>query len=197
MGEKMKPSSRRSIILAMYAAIICAGCFIAIPLGPIPLVLQNMLAVMAGALFGVPQGPASVGLFLIAGVLGIPVFSGGKGGMAVLAGPTGGFLVGYFIGALICGFIAKRPAPDERPLEKTKLLRLFTAGLAGFIAIYATGLAHYTRSAGVSFSSAMATCVIPFLPGDLIKLLVMVPLASKLRPVAARLMYKDDASEQG
>lgn len=187
----LKASSTRSVIIAMYAAIICASAFIVIPLGPVPIVIQNMLAIMSGALFGLPQGAAAVGLFMIAGALGLPVFSGGKGGMAVLSGPTGGFITGYFIGAIICGYISKKPEPDEPIFEKKKLAKIFLAGLAGFASTYFPGVIQFMRTTDLSFSAAMATCVVPFLPADLVKLVLMVPLAAKLRPVAARYMYQE------
>ena len=109
----MKNTSRSSVFVAMYAAIICVTGFISVPIGPIPLVLQNVVAISAGLIFGLPQGAAAVGMFLAVGTLGLPVFSGARSGIAVLNGPTGGFLVGYFIGALIAGYIATNPTPDE------------------------------------------------------------------------------------
>ena len=69
--------------MAMYAAIICITGFISIPVGPIPLVLQNVVAISAGLIFGLPQGAAAVGMFLVVGTLGVPVLSGARCGMAV------------------------------------------------------------------------------------------------------------------
>ena len=86
---------RKSIVSAVFAALICAGWMIAIPVGPIPIVLQNALAVLAGLLLGPVFGGLSVSIFLLAGAAGLPVFSGGNGGLAVFVGPTGGFLIGY------------------------------------------------------------------------------------------------------
>ena len=188
----MKTTSFSSVIVAMYGAIICASCFIVIPLGTVPFVLQNMLAIMAGAIFGFPQGAAAVGLFMAAGALGVPVFSGGKGGLAILLGPTGGFILGYFIGAMICGFIAKTPKADECAFEKKKIFRLFIAGLLGFIFSYVPGIIQFMKSTSMPLSTTLATCVIPFIPVDIIKLIIMVPLSAKLRPTAARLMYQDE-----
>ena len=81
---------RKSIISAVFAALICAGWMMTIPVGPIPIVLQNALAVLAGLLLGPVFGGLSVLIFLLAGAVGLPVFSGGHGGVAVFAGPTGG-----------------------------------------------------------------------------------------------------------
>lgn len=188
----MSPSSTRSVIVAMYAAMICAGSFVAVPVGPVPVVVQNMLAIMSGALFGLPQGAAAVGLFMVAGALGLPVFSGGKGGLAAMAGPTGGFITGYFIGALVCGHMAGRPQPDEPHFSKKKLARLAAAGFCGFAAAYVPGVIQFMRTTSLALPAALATCVLPFIPADLIKLAVMVPLAARLRPTAARYMWQDE-----
>lgn len=188
----MKPSSMKSVIIAMYGAIICASCFIVIPLGTVPFVLQNMLAIMAGAIFGFPQGAASVGLFMVTGALGVPIFSGGKGGIAILLGPTGGFILGYFIGAMICGFIAKTPKTDECAFEKKNIFKLFIAGLLGFIFSYIPGIIQFMKSTSMTLSTTLATCVIPFIPIDIIKLAIMIPLSAKLRPTVARLMFQDE-----
>ncbi len=190
----MSINSRRSVITAMYSAVICVGCFIAIPVGIVPIILQNMLAVMAGILFGLPQGAASVGLFLTAGVLGLPVFSGGRGGLAVLGGPTGGFLIGYFFASIITGIIAGKPSVTEKPFCIKNILRLVIAGAAGFIVVYIPGLFQFMRVTGSNLAAALSGCVIPFIPGDILKLIVMIPLCAKLRPVAAR--FLQDAEEQ-
>ena len=94
---------RKSITSAVFAALICAGWMMSIPVGSIPIVLQNALAVLAGLLLGPLFGGLSVLLFLVAGAVGLPVFSGGSGGFAVFAGPTGGFLVGYLAAAVVGG----------------------------------------------------------------------------------------------
>ena len=106
----MNTATLKSVFTALFAALICAGSVIAIPAGPVPIVLQNAFAVLAGLLLGPIQGAGAVGLFLIAGALGLPVFSGGKGGFAVFAGPTGGYLAGYFFAALVA-VQADRRAP--------------------------------------------------------------------------------------
>lgn len=82
----MKQSSLRSVYTSLFAALICAGSFFSIPIGPIHIVIQNALAILAGLLLGPVQGAGAVGLFLLAGILGLPVFSGGQSGIAVLFG---------------------------------------------------------------------------------------------------------------
>lgn len=189
----MKAISLRSLFVALFAALISVGCLIAIPVGPggIPIVLQNMIAVLAACLLGNIHGAASVGLFLIAGALGLPVFAGGRGGFAHILGPTGGFLTGYFLGALATGLIAGRPSVSEKKIQIKNVLRLTAAVFAGFIIIYIPGVIQFMHLKQTSFAGTMAGCVIPFLPGDLIKCIITIPLAVKLRPVIAQYLFSE------
>lgn len=191
----MKKTSRSSVFMAMYAAIICVTGFISIPLGPIPMVLQNIVAISAGLVFGLPQGAAAVGMFLAVGTLGLPVFSGARSGIAILNGPTGGFLIGYFVGALIAGAIATTPKAEEKAFARENLFRLARGAIAGLGFTYLIGILNFRRVTGTSFSQVISLCVIPFLIPDLIKICVFLPVVARLRPVIARLMDHDQ--EQG
>ncbi len=187
----MKNTSRSSVFVAMYAAIICVTGFISVPIGPIPLVLQNVVAISAGLIFGLPQGAAAVGMFLAVGTLGLPVFSGARSGIAVLNGPTGGFLVGYFIGALIAGYIATNPTPDEEKFSREKIFRLVRAAIAGLGFMYLIGMLNFRRVTGASFSQALSLCVVPFIIPDIIKIGILIPVVARLRPLAARFISND------
>ncbi len=187
----MKNTSRSSVFVAMYAAIICVTGFISVPIGPIPLVLQNVVAISAGLIFGLPQGAAAVGMFLAVGTLGLPVFSGARSGIAVLNGPTGGFLVGYFIGALIAGYIATNPTPDEKKFSREKIFRLVRAAIAGLGFMYLIGMLNFRRVTGASFSQALSLCVVPFVIPDIIKIGILIPVVARLRPLAARFISND------
>jgi biotin transport system substrate-specific component len=185
----MKRSTSRPVFTALFSALICAGAVIAIPVGPVPIVLQNAFAILAGLLLGPLQGAGAVALFLIAGALGFPVFSGGKGGFAVIAGPTGGYLVGYFLGALAAGLIASR-ASKVNPRQALPLV--IAATVTGFACIYIPGILFLRKTLGLGFGEAVAKGIIPFLAGDAIKIAVLVPVAAKLRPVVARYLSPDD-----
>jgi biotin transport system substrate-specific component len=190
----MKTTTLRSVFVALFAALIAAGCFIAIPIGPagVPIVLQNMIAILSACIMGGIQGAAAVGLFLAAGALGIPVYSGGHGGVAHLAGPTGGFLIGYFFGALAAGLIAGKPSPDENKVRISQIIRLTFAALAGFVIVYVPGVYQFMHLTGKSFLTTMTLCVLPFLPGDVIKITLTVIISLKIRPAAGRYLYADE-----
>ena len=93
----MKRKSLLPAFIALFAAVICVGCFIMIPLGPVPIVLQNVLCILTAVLLGGIFAGAPAALFLLAGLIGLPVYSGGSSGIGVWMGPTGGFLLGYLL----------------------------------------------------------------------------------------------------
>ena len=196
----MKKSILRTSFIALFAAIICLGCFIKIPLGVIPVVLQNILCILCAVLLGGVWGGAPTALFLLAGLIGLPVYSGGSGGIAVWLGPTGGFLPGYLLGALAAGLIAGRPSVEEKKITIKKALRVSLALFAGLVILYIPGVirfAYWATAAGkvpvekTALAYTMGACVIPYIPGDLIKLAVAIPVALKLRPVLAQYLYSD------
>ena len=186
--------------IALFAAIVCIGCFLRIPLGPIPIVLQNALCILTGALLGSYLGGAPTALFLAAGLIGLPVYSGGTSGIAVWAGPTGGFLPGYLIGAVVTGFIAGKPSFMEKKISWKTVLRISIAIFAGMVVLYVPGIFHFARWAQAAgkvpaeksaFSYTMAACVIPYIPGDLLKIAVSIPIALKVRPILAQCLFSE------
>ena len=185
----MKQSSLRSVYTSLFAALICAGSFFSIPIGPIHIVIQNALAILAGLLLGPIQGAGAVGLFLLAGILGLPVFSGGQSGLAVLSGPTGGYLAGYFIGAFVAGHAMRRAKPG---VHGSNIPIIISAALAGFACIYIPGVLFLRQTLDISFSEAIAKGVLPFLPADAIKIVVLVPITARLRPVIHRYLAQHD-----
>ena len=156
----------------------------AIPVGHIPIVLQNALAVLAGLLLGPLFGGLSVLLFLVAGAVGLPVFSGGSGGFAVFAGPTGGFLVGYLAAAVVGGLIMKLFRQNQWPLLACGIIA--AAGLFSFLSIYVFGLIWFKHVLNLSWQHTFMKGFVPFILPDLIKLVVVIPITLKLRPIIRR-----------
>ena len=186
-------TSKKIVFTALFAALTAVCGFISIPVPgtPIPIVLQNMLVVLTGLMLGPVWGVAATVLFLAAGALGLPVFSGGTGGVARLIGPTGGFLYGYALATLAAGLIAQRPKYGVR----TPVLRLVLATVLGFVVMYIPGVLHFMRVMDKTFSQTMTLCVVPYIPGDIIKMVVAVLLSSKLRTAASSYIFKDDPEE--
>ena len=186
--------------IALFAAIICFGCFIRIPLGVIPIVLQNALCILCAVLLGGVLAGAPAALFLIAGLIGLPVYSGGTGGLAVWLGPTGGFLPGYLLGALAAGFIAGKPSVTEKKLTVKVVVRVSAAVVTGLVILYIPGVirfSYWATAAGkvpadkTALAYTMVACVIPYIPGDILKAVIAIPVALKLRPVLAQYLYED------
>ena len=180
----------RFIFIVLFAALICAGCFIAVPIGVggIPIVMQNMFAVLAGCLLGGADGFFASLIFIAAGLLGLPVFSGGRGGIAHVFGPTGGFIAGYAFASLFAGLIAQKPYTGKSSVMS--VIRLFLAAASGFVVLYVPGVLWFMHVTKRTFSASMGACVVPFILGDMIKLALTVVLSLKLRPVVAQYLEK-------
>ena len=196
----MKKRALFTAFIALFTAIICVGCFIKIPLGVIPIVLQNVLCILSAVLLGGFIGAAPTALFLLAGLIGLPVYSGGTGGIAVWLGPTGGFLPGYLFGALVAGLIAGKPDVSEKKLSWKLVIRITLAITAGMIILYIPGVirfSYWATGAGkvpadkTASAYALSACVLPYIPGDIIKIVIAVPSALKLRPVAAQYLCSE------
>ncbi len=190
----------RISFIALFAAIICVGCFIRIPIGVIPIVLQNVLCILCGVLLGGWLAGAPTALFLLAGLIGLPVYSGGSSGLAVWMGPTGGFFPGYLIGAIAAGLIAGKPCVEEKKLSWRLALRVSLAVVAGMVILYIPGVirfSYWATAAGkvpaekTALGYTMAACVLPFIPGDILKTVIAIPVALKLRPVLAQYLYEN------
>ena len=132
------------VFVALFAAIICVGCFMRIPVGAVPIVLQNVLCILTGVILGSYLGGLPTLLFLLAGLIGLPVYSGGTGGVAVWLGPTGGFLPGYFLGAVAAGFIAGKPSVEQKKISWIIALRVSLAILAGMVILYIPGVIRFS-----------------------------------------------------
>ena len=157
----------RLVWTGLLAALMAAGAAITIPLGPlspVPVTLQTLFVQLAGLVLGPRGGLMAVGLYLLAGALGLPVFSGGKGGLAVLFGPTGGFLWGFLPAVVCCGLASGKADPPAWMVLGYCFLG--TSVLLVFGAFY---LALVT---GISPGKAFAVGALPFLPGAVAKCLV-------------------------
>ncbi len=164
---------RMTVHASLMASLIAAGAYIVIPIGPVPIVLQNMFVLLAGLLLGSRWGLAAVGVYLLAGACGLPVFAGGTGGIGRFAGPTGGYLVGYLPAVFIVGLFSR----FQKPL-------LDLAGMIlGTAIIYAVGVSWLTVVTGMTFSKVLVVGMYPFLIGDALKIAVSVAVVKAVRPV--------------
>ena len=164
----------RLVWTALLAACIAVGAWLQLPIGPVPITLQPVFVFAAGYLLGPVNGAAAVLLYVAAGVVGLPVFAGGKAGLGVLFGPTGGYLAGFVLGAAVTGLAARRGAPLG-----------WARGLAfGFLAlavVYAAGVARLAQVLHLDARKALLVGLVPFVLQDVLKVIVAVAVARFLR----------------
>jgi len=166
------------VVASLMAALMAVGAYIHIPIGPVPIVLSTLFVLLAGLLLGSRWGLASVGLYLLVGAIGMPVFAGGKGGLAHFVGPTGGYLFGFALAAWVTGFISER--------SRGFLVIEILAVVAGSLAIYAFGVPWLKMVTKMSWTKTFMVGMVLFLIGDAIKATVAVMLARAMRPVLNR-----------
>lgn len=162
--------SRSLVMIALFAAItVVLGLIPPIMLGfiPVPIHAQSLGILLAGIILGARRGPISVLLLIALVAVGLPVLSGGRGGLAVFLSPTAGYLVGFLPAAFIAGWIADRVARRERKGWKI-FAGFFLAGAAGVIVDHACGIAWLATYVGLSPKDAIIGDLV-FLPGDFLK----------------------------
>ena len=164
-------NTRDIVLVALFAAIIVVlGLLPPITLGfiPVPITAQTLGVMLAGCILGAKRGAAAALLVLLLVAIGLPVLSGGRGGLAVFASPTAGYLVGWVFGAFVCGLIAERFVKEEQN-EFSQFAAFFAASAIGGIAVvYLFGIPWLAHMSGKAFfETAIASLV--FVPGDIIK----------------------------
>ena len=178
LANVMAPSTA-TIALTKAALVVFGSLLLAvsaqfkIPLYPVPVTGQTLVVLLIGITYGPRLGGITMAVYLFEGAIGLPVFAGGAAGVAVLFGPTGGYLVGFLLAAAVMGYLA------ERGMGRS-VISTIIAMVIGNMVIYlcgATGLAGF-----IGFGKAMAVGILPFLYGDALKLAV----AAGLMPLAWR-----------
>lgn len=166
---------RELALCGLFAAIVAVMSLITIPLpGGVPITLQTFAVPFCGYMLGAKRGLWAMLVYEAIGAVGLPVFSGMRGGIAVLAGPTGGFLVGFFAFVLLCG------------LRTRHRLTALLLGAAGLLLCHAAGCAWYAVAAGTSLISSFMTASLPFLVKDFLSVTaawVMADICKKRLPI--------------
>lgn len=171
--EEKKITTYQMAVTALMAAVMCVLGPLSVPIGAVPISLTNLVICLTVWLLGPKFGTLSVAIYLALGAVGIPVFSGYGAGLAKLAGPTGGYLIGFLPMAFIGGLF----------IEKSKGQPVISAlGLILGIAVsYAFGTAWFVVQMGCELSYAMAVCVYPFIAFDLAKVVISCVVGALLR----------------
>lgn len=172
---KRKPLTiYQTTAVALMTAVLCILAPMTIPIGPIPISMTNFVIFITIYLLGTRLSLFSYLIYLLVGFAGLPVFSGYSGGPAKLAGPTGGYLVGFFFLLFIAGYF----------ITQTK--RSVFGMVLGTLVAYFFGTIWFILQTKCTFFSALSICVFPFLPADAIKIL----LAAKIGPLLCRTLKR-------
>jgi len=181
--NKSKMIRNRLVFSAMFTALIAVSGFFIIPLGPVPIVLKNLFVVLSGVVLGSFYGGISLLIFIAAGLVSPLFVFPGPGAFLT---PLGGYIIGYFLASLTAGIIAGIPKITERKFQLFNLIRISIASFLGFAVILFCGMFYMMILFSMTLTAAFMAGVLPFIAGDLIKLVICIPLALKLRPIAAR-----------
>lgn len=160
-------------LAGLLAAVLAVASWVSIPFVPVPLTLQTLAVLVAGGLLGRYWGPVSVGVYILVGLAGVPVFAGGLAGPAVIAGPLGGFLLGFVLAAFIMG-VAGDATRRRGITDRRALIALVLGALAAGLAIYVVGVPWFMAVTGASLWRAVTVAFFPFILGDVLKAVVAV-----------------------
>jgi biotin transport system substrate-specific component len=168
--------------VALMAAVTAVAAQISVPLFAVPFTLQVLAVILSGLLLGPRYGALSQAIYVLVGAVGVPVFAQFSGGLAVILGPTGGYLVSYPVAAAVAGLAARvaRDASRRRALSYS-----FLWGCAGLAVIYAFGATWLSVVSDLPLAVALAQGVLIFVPFDLIKVVLAALVAVAAAPAIA------------
>lgn len=178
----MKLSVREMTLVAIGIALITVCSWISVPL-TIPVTLQTFAVCLVTALLGLKMGLWSLVGFIALGAVGVPVFSGFRGGVGVLLGITGGYIVGFLFTALAVGLAVRRFGRSLPVLVLSMALGIllcYAFGTAWFMVVYARG------GNAVTLGGALGLCVVPYLIPDGIKIVLAAALVKRLWPALSK-----------
>lgn len=165
MSDNSLTDLHQIVWTALLAAAIGAGAYLILPIGPVPVSMQPFFVFLAGYILGPKRGALAVALYLLAGTIGLPVFSGGKSGLGHLLGPTGGYLFGFVASAWLCGMA-------RQGREAISWGRGLIFGALALVAVYAIGATWLKLALGMTVQKAFMAGVVPFVPWDAVKIVV-------------------------
>jgi biotin transport system substrate-specific component len=167
---------RAVLLIAFGTALLTVSAKVNVPLPLVPMTMQTLVVVMIGVVYGSRLGLATVAAYLVEGAMGFPVFAGPIGGVAYMAGSTGGYLAGFVVAVFVAGLLAERGWARTMP-------RLFAVMIVAHILIIGGGFAWLAYGIGIGTTKAWAVGVLPFIAGTLVKSALgatLIPAISKV-----------------
>ena len=172
METKTKSKVYPLAMTAVMAAVTCVLGPMSIPIGPVPISFTNLVIYFTLYLLGWKRASVSYIVYMLIGMVGVPVFSGFAGGLGKLAGPTGGYIIGFLPMAVIAGLVIDH--------TRSRLLQLLGM-ILGTAVCYAMGTAWFCFSTNTGLMAALWMCVIPFIAGDLVKMALAMTMGPMIR----------------
>ena len=175
--------TREMILTGLFAALTAVGAFIKVPVPVCPFTLQFLFTTLAGVLLGGKLGACAVGIYVMLGLAGLPIFAGG-GGISYVLQPTFGYLIGFIAGAWLTGAIVHRGALDMK--------RLFIGCFAGLMVVYAFGMAYYWAISKfwlctpIGVKPLFLYCFVLAVPGDIVLCIISAVLGKRLLPLTKK-----------
>ena len=177
--QNQRFTTRDMAMIGLMTAVTCVLAPMSIPIGPVPISLTNLVLYFSIYLIGTKFALVSYVIYLLLGLVGLPVFSGFTGGPAKLAGPTGGYLIGFLLMIWIAGVFITR--------SKGKKWIDLTGMVIGTAAVYTVGTIWLSVQSGMDPRAALFAGVIPFLPGDAVKIILALFNGRKIRSLLLRI----------
>lgn len=174
-AAKKRMSTAQMTGTALMTAVTCVlgPMSLPIPVSPVPISLTNLVLYFMAYVLGAKRSVASYALYLLLGAVGLPVFSGFSGGLGKMAGPTGGYLVGFLFLAAIAGFFVEK-FPGKTYMHVLGMV-------LGTAVCYLFGTVWLAGQLGIGFGAALGAGVIPYLPGDAVKIILAAAAGPKIR----------------
>ena len=178
----MKLTTRDLVLCAFCAAVTCILAPISVPLaGEVPISLATFAVLLSGILLGGRLGALSQLIYVLLGSVGVPVFAGWTGGIGITLGMTGGYIIPM---AFIAGFLYFRFGRNSSGFRK--YAAMFISMFIATAVLYLIGTAWFIAQTKMTLAASMAACVIPFLPGDLIKIIAVMLVAPPIETALKR-----------
>ena len=181
----MKLTTQDLVLCAFCAAVTCILAPLSVPLaGEVPISLATFAVLLSGILLGAKLGGLSQLIYVLLGSVGVPVFAGWTGGIGITLGVTGGYIIGYIPMAFVAGLLYHKFGRNE-PGARKYIVMFISMALATAV-LYIIGTAWFMVQTQMTLAASLAACVIPFLPGDLIKIIAVMLVAPPIEVALKR-----------
>lgn len=187
----MKISIKDMALVSLFTGLTAIGAFISLPIGPVPITMQTLFVLLGGIILGPKLGALSQIVYIILGLVGVPIFAGFSGGLQTILKPSFGFLLGFIFAAYVVGKLLKDNS-NPRPLSTKKIL---VSTIVGTLVIYLIGLPYMyfilnnVMNMGLSVGAVIKMGSLLFLPGDILKIIISTFVGVKLIPIVRKNTY--------